>query len=91
MTTYPRYVVGTGSDAVFKFFNPNLGVALTSGCFMTEGTVVFSEQGMRDFDPDRDYLPAYADTYTEELVENRSNKGSVERPSFFSPEEAVAA
>lgn len=78
---YPRIVVGTGSDAVFKFFSPNLGVALTDGCFMSEGTVVVSEVGMRELEDD-DIVPTNSEQYTEELVAARTNRGSVERPSF---------
>jgi len=65
--SYPKFTVGLGSDSVFKMFSPTLGVALTDGCFMSEGIIVPSEGGMRDA-TETDFIPSYADAYTEELV-----------------------
>lgn len=47
MPDYPRYVIGSGSLAVFKFFSPDLGFALTNGCDMEAGTILTSLQGTK--------------------------------------------
>jgi hypothetical protein len=72
--SYPKYVVGNGSRAVFKMFNPNLGVALTYGCEMLKGTVITSENGTTEV-PTKMFKQYDDPNYTEEAVSDAFNKG----------------
>ena len=73
--SYPKYLVGRGSKSIFKFFNSNLGIAITDGCEMIEGQIIKSESGMRSFNDSTDVLPEWADDYTLDAVASAVNEG----------------
>lgn len=60
--SYPKYVRGNGSLAVFKMFSPELGFALTNGCDMEAGTIITSERGTTELPFDSGN---YYDTFPE--------------------------
>lgn len=77
--SFPKYMIGTGSLAVFKMFSPELGYALTTGCGMPSGTIITSLNGLADVPVE--YGAQFDDNeYTAERVDAERQLGVARLP-----------